>query len=88
MPGDVRPILAVGRYGGGRIHKAAAIKVGQHTAFRGVICGGKVGKNAFWDAFDAFVGVWLVDASVVWGVAVVFALVWGGGAGLGSAVNS
>ena len=88
MPGDVRPILAIGRYGGGRIHKAAAIKVGQHTAFRGVICGGKVCKNAFWDAFYAFVGVWLVDASVGWGVAVVSALVWGGGAGFGSTINS
>ena len=75
MPVDVCPILAVGRYGGGRIHKPSTIKMGQHTAFRGVICEAKVGKNALRLAFDAFVGVWLVDASVVRRVAVVFALV-------------
>ena len=85
VPGDVRPILAICLYGSGSINKPPTIKVGQHTAFRGVICGGKVGKNAFWDAFDAFVWVWLVDASVVgWCVAVVFALGGGVGAGLGS----
>ena len=54
--------------------------MGQHSPAGGVICGGKVGKNAFWDAFYAFVGVWLVDASVGWCVAVVFALGGGGGA--------
>ena len=86
MPGDVRPILAVGRYGGGSIHKPSTIKVGEHSPAGGVICGAQVGKMAFRGAFYAFVGIGLVHAGVCVGIAVVLALGWGGCASLGAAI--
>ena len=47
MPDDVRPILTFCLYGGGRIHKAAAIKMGEHSPTGGMIRRAQVGKMNF-----------------------------------------
>ena len=66
-------------YSGGRIHKAAAIKVGEHSPAGGVIRRAQMGNMAFRGAFYTFVLVWLVHAGVCVRVAVVLALGGGGG---------
>ena len=86
MPGDLHPILAIGRYGGGRIHKAAAIKMGEHSPAGGVICRAQVGNMASAGAFYTFGGIWLVYAGVCVGIAVVLALGGGSFAGLGASI--
>ena len=87
MPGDVRPIQAIGFYRGGSIHKPSTIKVGEHSPAGGVICGVQVGNMASASTFYPFVGIWLVYAGVCVGIAVVLALGWGGFAGLGAAIS-
>ena len=64
MPGNVRPIQAVGRYRGGRIHKAAAIKMGEHSPAGGMIRRAQVGNMASAGTFYTFVGIGLVYACI------------------------
>ena len=78
MPGDARPILTIGLYGRGSIHKTAAIKVSEHSPTGGMIRRAQVGNMASAGTFYSFVGIWFVHACICVRIAIVLALGFGG----------